>query len=228
MAVSAAVLTLAALALLASWAFSRETTIAGFEVRGAANGLDLDVRGGSVVIIGGGQRTQVRVRRTERHAFGQKAVTTRAAPGGVVRLATRCPRAVLAACSTDYVVVVPDNLPLTVRTDGGDVRFDRFRGSARVATDSGDVDITGFCGFSLRAATGSGDVHAAAVCPPERLQLRSRTGNVTADVPGGRYRVDAETDGGRRTVRGVLAEDDAPFQIQALSDSGDVSVTGAR
>ena len=43
-------------------------------------------------------------------------------------------------------------------------------------------------------------------------------------MPPGRYRVDAESDEGRRNVRGVDVAEDAPFQIQALSTSGDVSV----
>jgi hypothetical protein len=43
-------------------------------------------------------------------------------------------------------------------------------------------------------------------------------------VPPGRYRVDAESDEGKHVVRGVSVADDAPFQIQALSTSGDVSV----
>ena len=44
-----------------------------------------------------------------------------------------------------------------------------------------------------------------------------------AVVPPGRYRVDAETDEGGASVRGLTA-DDAPFQIQALSSAGDVRV----
>ena len=42
--------------------------------------------------------------------------------------------------------------------------------------------------------------------------------------PAGRYRVDADTDGGDRRVVGLAAADDAPFQIQALSGTGDVDV----
>jgi hypothetical protein len=45
-------------------------------------------------------------------------------------------------------------------------------------------------------------------------------------VPPGRYRLDAETAAGRRTVRGVTEATDAPFSLQALSSSGDVTVEG--
>ena len=44
---------------------------------------------------------------------------------------------------------------------------------------------------------------------------------VRAVVPPGRYQLDADSDGGDRTVRGVTAAEDAPFQIQALSSAGD-------
>ena len=67
-------------------------------------------------------------------------------------------------------------------------------------------------------------MNAGASCALERMELRSRTGDVRAVVPAGRYQVDAETDDGERTVRGVTVAEDAPFQIQALSSSGDVAV----
>jgi hypothetical protein len=86
------------------------------------------------------------------------------------------------------------------------------------------VTFNGWCGFNLQIRALSGDVRTAAACAPERLQLRSRRGSVDALVPPGRYRVDAESDEGARNVRGVTEADDAPFQIQALSTSGDVSV----
>jgi hypothetical protein len=43
------------------------------------------------------------------------------------------------------------------------------------------------------------------------MELRSRTGDVRATVPPGRYQVDADTDVGRRTVR-VTVTEDAPFR----------------
>ena len=65
---------------------------------------------------------------------------------------------------------------------------------------------------------------ATAACAPERLELRSRTGDVRAVVPPGRYRIDADSDDGTRTVRGLAPVDDAPFQILALSRGGDVRI----
>jgi DUF4097 and DUF4098 domain-containing protein YvlB len=131
---------------------------------------------------------------------------------------------VLDVCSAHYRIAVPDNVRVTVRTTSGDVRFRSYRGSAQVDTISGDITVAGFCGFALRARTSSGDVSAGASCALERLELRSRTGDVRAVVPPGRYQLDADSDGGESRVRGVTAAEDAPFQIQALSSAGDVTV----
>ena len=144
--------------------------------------------------------------------------------GGTLRLRSRCPAALIGSCKSAYRLRVPDNVPVTVRTTSGDVASSGYRGSARVDTTTGDVNFNGWCGFNLQIRADSGDVRAAAACAPERLQLRSRQGRVDARVPPGRYRVDAESDQGRRSVRGVDVADDAPFQVQALSTSGDVSV----
>ena len=65
---------------------------------------------------------------------------------------------------------------------------------------------------------------ATAACAPERLELRSRTGDVRGVVPPGRYRIDADSDEGAPAVRGLPPADDAPFQILALSGAGDVEL----
>jgi DUF4097 and DUF4098 domain-containing protein YvlB len=166
----------------------------------------------------------VEVRRTDRFAFGRRAKGTRSAAGGVLAIGSRCPRTVLDVCSAAYRLTVPDNVRVTVRTGSGDVHFTGYRGSAVVDTGTGDIAVAGFCGFALRARAQAGDVTAAASCALERLELRSRTGDVRAVVPPGRYQLDADSDVGDSTVRGVETADDAPFQIQALSSQGDVTV----
>jgi DUF4097 and DUF4098 domain-containing protein YvlB len=175
--------------------------------------------------VGGGDRQAIEVRRTDEFAFGRRAESTRDASGGELRISSRCPRsAVLHVCSARYRVTVPDNVRVTVRTTSGDVRFIGYRGSASIDTNSGDIGVSRFCGFALRARSGSGDVDTGASCALERMELRSRTGDLRATVPPGRYQVDAETDDGDTSVRGVTVAEDAPFQIQALTGSGDIDV----
>lgn len=200
--------------------------IVSFAVRGSLSGVTLDVDGADVVIAGGGQRAVLGVQRTDQFAFGHDAQVKRSVVGEELRIRSRCPNAVPRACSVHYRVVVPDNVPVTVRTSAGTVRFQGYRGSARVTTRSGDIDIAGFCGFSLQARAESGDIAANAACAPQQLTLRSTQGSVRVSVPPGRYQVEAESASGRHTVSGLDAASDAPFAIQALSSSGDVSVVG--
>jgi DUF4097 and DUF4098 domain-containing protein YvlB len=131
-------------------------------------------------------------------------------------------------CRVSYRVTVPDNLPIDVRTGSGSVRMSGYRGSATLATESGDIRVAGFCGFSLDARAGSGDVAAHTACSPPKLSLRAISGSVTAQVPPGTYDLDAESASGEEHIRGVKATPESPFAITALSGSGDVTVQGAR
>jgi hypothetical protein len=221
---SAAVVLVCALGLGVWWLRSSEKRVATYAVRGAVSQIQLDLGGADAVVVGGGSGRAVQVQRTDEFTFGRRAMADRDVSEGVLKLRSRCPVTVLASCSASYRVRVPDNIPVTVRTSSGDVRFSAYRGSASIATGTGDITVGGYCGFLLQARAETGDVRASTSCSPERLVLRSRSGDVRAIVPAGRYRVDADTDGGRRRVVGLTPAEDAPFQIQALSSAGDVDV----
>jgi hypothetical protein len=53
------------------------------------------------------------------------------------------------------------------------------------------------------------------------------SGDVTVDLPGGRYAIDADADSGDVGVDGVIRDDTAPRHVEAHADSGDVTVRGA-
>jgi hypothetical protein len=218
-----AVLT-AGLVMLVWWAATTEERTGTYLVRGTVNGVTLDIGDADLDIVGGGTQPAVQVSRTDHFAFGHPAEAQRVVRGGRLRLHSRCPAALVGSCKSAYRLRIPDNVPVTVKTTSGNVAATGYRGSARIDTTSGDVNFNGWCGFNLQIRAETGDVRTVAACAPERLQLRSRQGHVDALVPAGRYRVDAESDEGSRSVRGVSVADDAPFQIQALSTSGDVSV----
>jgi hypothetical protein len=224
-----AALVLAILAAGAAWwvLSARERTVT-YAVRGAVDAVALDLAGATVHVVGGGDRPDVAVERTERYAFGDRPVTARAVRGGRLEVRARCPTNLVPTCSSAYRVVVPDNVAVTVRTTSGAVRVSSFNGSARVSTRTGRIVVSSYCGFDLDARSVSADVAATAACAPERLFLRSGSGNVRAGVPAGSYRLDAVAEAGRRDVSGVTAAPDAPFEIQALSASGDVMVEGRR
>jgi hypothetical protein len=206
------------------WAASSERSVTSYTVRGALSAIALDLGNADAEIVGGRDEPVVEVRRTDRFAFGHPAESRRELADGVLRLRSRCPANVLGTCAATYRLTVPNNVPITVLTGSGDVQLAGFRGSARIATRTGHIAASSFCGFLLDARAESGDVSATAACAPERLELRSRTGDVEAVVPPGRYRIDADSDDGARNVRGLVPVEDAPFQILALSGAGDVDV----
>ena len=220
-----ALLVVGGAAVLGAWdVASQHDRLASYPVTGSVSRVVLDVDDADVTIVGGGRRESVDVSRREGYSFGRPPETRRSVVAGVFKVTSRCADAVPDACSVRYRVVVPDNLPVDVETGEGHVRFQRYRGSAQVATAAGDIDVEGFCGFALRAETENGDVRARASCPLQQLSLRTSTGSVHAVVPAGRYEIDAQSASGHRTVRGVSSTEDAPFAIQALSSSGDVMV----
>jgi hypothetical protein len=224
-AVCGVVLGAVAVTLLVWSLASSEERRVSYAVRGALSGVDLNLGDADVEVAGGGRTAAVVVSHVDRFGFGHGPEVRRSVQHGVFHVRTRCPTTVLHGCSVRYRVVVPDNVPLTIRTDDGSVRFRGYRGSARVMTGRGDIDIAGFCGFSLQArADGGGDIDAATACPPSQLSLRTTTGAVRARVPAGRYRIDASTSGGPPEVRGLTVDGGAPFAIQALSSSGAVRV----
>jgi hypothetical protein len=227
-AISACLVVGVAVLLGVWWLASGRERIATYSVRGALNGVSLDLGGASADIVGGGDGRGVDVRRTDSYTFGRRPAADRDVVRGVLRLRSRCPRSVLASCSSRYRITVPDNIPVNVRSSTGDVRFDEFRGPAQIDTGAGNIDVGGYCGFALLARARAGHVRATASCAPDRLELRSGSGDVRATVPPGRYQVDADSGAGTRSVRGLTEVDDAPFQIQAISSTGDVAVESRR
>lgn len=221
---SASVVLLVALLLAAWWVASSEERVTSYSVRGTLTAIALDLGNADAEIVGGRQSPVVDVRRTDSFAFDRPADAERSVSRGTLRLRSRCPATVLGSCSASYRLTVPNNVPVTIRTASGDVRLDGFRGSARIETGTGNVSATAYCGFVLRARADDGNVSASASCAPNRLELRSRTGDVRAVVPPGRYRIDADSDTGRQRVDGLTTADDAPFQILALSGAGDVDL----
>jgi len=182
--VGASALVLAGVAAVmgAWWAGSSETRIATYRVIGTLSTVDLDL-GAAPVQIAGGAGGAVEVRRTEDFAFGRPPRETRRVQGGVFKLDSRCPATVLGTCRASYRIAIPDNVQVNIRTSSGRVQIAGLNGSARVSTTSGAIAIDGFCGFTVVATSVSGDVRAGADCSPDRVELRSSSGNVRAVVP---------------------------------------------
>ncbi|HVW17474.1 MAG TPA: DUF4097 family beta strand repeat-containing protein [Solirubrobacteraceae bacterium] len=226
-AASGGLLVAIAVAVGVWWGASSHTRVTTFDARGTIPQVVLDLAGADLALSGGDADAPIRVERTDRYAFDHAARARRRLQGGRLTVSSRCPRVLLGECRASYRVTVPPNVELTVRATSGDVVLDGFRGTAHVTTTTGRVVVGGYCGFGLTVRTVSGDVDAAAVCAPERMALRSTEGGVRAVVPPGSYRIDAASNTGAHSVRGLTSAEGSSFQIQALSGSGDVSVEAA-
>jgi hypothetical protein len=224
--VSAVALIGAATVLGAWWAASSERREVSYRVIGTLSAIELDVDDAGVEIVGG-EGGPVRVTRTEEFAFGRPPSDTHSVRDGVLHISSRCPGTVVGTCRATYRLQVRDNVQINVRTSTGRVRITGLNGSARVETGTGPIAVDGFCGFQLTATSGTGDVRGAADCSPDRIELRSASGDVHAVVPGNnRYRVDANSDRGTAEVRNLIQSEDASFAVQAISGAGDVLVEG--
>jgi hypothetical protein len=225
-AISALLVVGSLVALVVAGFASRERRLVSYPVTGALQSLSFDLDAGDITIVGGGQRDAVEVQRTERYAFDRGPRSTRTVRAGSFKVTSRCPTSLLARCAVSYRVIVPDNVALDIRTTSGDVTLRGYRGTARVASAGGAIAIAGYCGNALDARAGSGSIDFDAICAPPQTTLRAGSGDVSATLPAGRYDIDAESASGEARVHGVVADDDAPYSVQALSTSGDVSVEG--
>jgi hypothetical protein len=220
---SAAVLVAAAVAMAALWAATSNRSSTSYSVTSALLGFELDVGKGNVEILAGG-RDEVQVRRIDRSLFGHEPTEQRTLKNGVLRISSRCVELVIGSCTADYRVTVPESVSVTIAAKHGDVRLTAFRGSAQIVTGGGSIAVDAFCGFVLHATSRGGSIDVATICSPERLELRTDSGDVQAAVPPGRYSIDADTNSGALAIRGLELADDAPWTIQALSSTGDVTV----
>jgi hypothetical protein len=223
--ISALVLGAVLIALAVQWIATSHKRVTSYAVTGSPSGVVLDVRSGNVEVLGGAA-SAVEVRRTEHLSFEHRSRERRSVTGGVLRIRSSCPTVIVGTCSADYRLTVPDNVPITVNTGDGAIHLAAFRGSASVKTGSGDVTADAFCGFSLAIVTGSGNARVTTACSPQRLSMRSDSGDLDASVPPGRYRIEADTSDGERKVSGLSASAQAPFAVQAVTGSGDVTLRG--
>jgi Putative adhesin len=222
-AASAAIFIAVALLVGFGWLASRSSHVTTYSLAGPVRHVSLKLSSGDAVIVSSGS-SAVEVRRTDRDAFGHHARERRSYRAGTLSVASACPRILLGSCSASYEVAVPETASVDVRTTSGSVRLEGFRGSASVRTGSGRVDAEAYCGFDFSAVSGSGDLHVAAACAPQRLQLHTGSGDAVALVPPGRYRIEAS--GARHQVSGVTRDPTAPFSLDLQSARGGVTIGG--
>lgn len=211
------------------WATSTGSSSSSYtaKVPGTLLAFEIVVGHGDVEVVGGGP-VDVVVERTETSTFGHAPTERRMIQGSVLRIESTCPTLVVGTCEADYRITLPENVRATVDSTHGSIRLTAFRGAADLSTRAGGITVEGFCGRWLHATARAGDVELQTSCPPERLEARADTGDVRVAVPNGTYGVEADSNGGTVSVAGLTQHATARFRIQALSDTGDVTVGTSR
>ena len=205
---------------------TRETRTTSYRVLGDLAGVRLDLGDADVEIDGGA--TAVEVRRVDRFAFGQPSDERRTVENGTLSVISRCPDQVLGSCRASYRLAVPDNVPLDIETSSGTVSLTGVRASVaghhRLGRRSPPpASAASRCARARTPATSRalgvlGRPARAALA--QRRRARRRPGRPLPDRRAERHRA-------RSASAGSTTVDDAPFQIQALSTSGDVTVEAA-
>jgi hypothetical protein len=189
---------------------------------------------GDVEIAPGPGRAIHIVRRA--HWVGSKpthAVDVRPGSSERVELTDHCPGGVESAtalfafhtaCGVSYRVSVPVGQSVFVTVESGDIRLKNLRGKLIAVNQSGDIDATGLRAWNVQLSSQSGDVSASFTRAPTSLEAGSASGDVSLRVPAGRYRINATTNSGDRSVDRISDDLSSGHRIEAHTSSGDVSI----
>jgi hypothetical protein len=165
----------------------------------------VDVDRGDVTLVPGGQ---VSVRATRRWDFRSPHVT-RSVRDGVLTVKARCGGAwPLSSCSTNLRVAIPAGV------------------AVKATTNVGDVTGRGLETGNAFVRTNVGDVHMGLDATPAHLAVETNVGDVSLDVPRGRYAVHTVSHIGDDRVDGLVQDDTAAASIRAITDVGDVALSG--
>lgn len=158
---------------------------------------------GHVHITAGGS-SGVTVERTTQTLL-TKATSSAYRSGRVLHLKSRCHGTV---CQVDYRINTPAGVRLQINERNAMVTIDGTPGNLAVTnTDEGDLS------FDLSKA-------------PQHLRASTHTGAIDITVPRGAYAVTAHANDGNKTITGVIVNQHAQHTIDAVANSGDITING--
>lgn len=109
---------------------------------------------------------------------------------------------------------------LAARTVSAPIEAVDIHGRADLSTDSGPITGNAQAVEVFQARTGSGWVTAAFDTPPQRVEVRSASGEVDVRVPAGRYRLELQAPAGRVRLEGVSSDPSATRVIRIATGGG--------
>jgi DUF4097 and DUF4098 domain-containing protein YvlB len=204
------------------------------------NRIELDLEAGNIT-LSPGDSSSVRVGRTL-HWRSTKPTIEESFSDQTMRVRVTCPQS--DGCSADFTIEAPAGVSVQAKTQAGDVKITDISGALDIANSAGDIRVTNAIGevritgdsgqisgtglhsHTLTAKTDSGDIELAFTDAPQTVDATTQSGDVTVTVPHttGDYRVQADTNSGRRTVS-VGVNSSSSRSITARTDAGDVTIT---
>jgi ferric-dicitrate binding protein FerR (iron transport regulator) len=109
---------------------------------------------------------------------------------------------------------------IAARTDSAPMELEDLHGRADLSSDSGAITGNAQALEVFRARTASGWVTATFDAPPQRIDVRSASGEVDVTVPAGGYRLDLEAPPGRIRLDGVSDDPAATRTIKIATGGG--------
>ena len=147
--------------------------------------------------------------------------------GDEIEVVGSCLRFLAPGCGVVVTVAVPPELPVLVATDSADVRVDGLPGRVvTIATGSGDVRGEKLEVQELSARTDTGDVDASFVEQPFAFKARTKSGDVSAQIPDGdvAYVVSARSASGD-VASDLTSDADGNGIVRVASESGEIRLT---
>lgn len=120
-------------------------------------------------------------------------------------------------CDTDYVVTVPKDLDVTIKTSSGDIKVIGLGGATTLESSSGKIEAHDLSG-SLSLESSSGDLEAVGLTSGS-VTSKSSSGSVDLSFRSAPTTVDVVTSSGDASVQ--LPEGDESYKVDTDSKSGD-------
>lgn len=179
----------------------------------------IDNDNGDITVTGDAATTEVALHREVEYRGERPEEPSHRVEGGVLVLG-ECP---IAGCSVRYELELPAGVPVTGKTDNGEIRLSGV-GEVDVRSDNGGITVDGAAGpVTIRTSNGEIDL---TLDTPQDIRAETDNGEITATVAAGTYQVSAQTDNGDLDI-GIPDDPDGEHRIELVTDNGSVTVRSA-
>ncbi|WP_406095441.1 DUF4097 family beta strand repeat-containing protein [Streptomyces sp. NBC_01013] len=199
-----------------------------YDVTGKVSALDVRTPGGDIKIVAGDGST---VRVTEKVSYsGDKPKTEHTTRGGTLVLAPGdgCAKdGGASTCKVDYTLEVPKSLAAVLESKGGDVTVSGLAGALEVKSGGGKVTADRITAKRFTVDGNGGAIEASFAAAPDTVDIDTRAGNVSVQVPSAEaYAVKATSNGGSSKVD-IKTDPASTRKITLHTDGGNVKLSAA-